>query len=355
MSQVARRVRVAGIVRVAAAGAALAAMIAWQAGVEPARGWGDGVQVERVVEVDIDGPEPVVPDGVAKPAAVEARPAPRPGPAALAILALDKSWRQARRAARDAARAAEAAKDGDQAAATRAKADQARSQADAARRKLDLALSPFVAQRLKELDDDSYRIREAGTEQILAVGRCAFALLTQAQAGNNSPEVQARLAVILARLEALTEDDDGRLRQWASDATASSEYSTPSWSARQATGKPNTMEAGDCQTAWASKLPDGGIEWLELTYETSVHPAQVRVRETYNPGAVTKIEAKDDKGQWHKLWEGKDGTSECPGWLSVSVTPPAWTCRVIKITLDTASVQGWNEIDAVELVGEPKE
>jgi hypothetical protein len=351
MSQAAKGVRVAGIGWFGLAGTALAAMVVWQAGVEPARGW------EAQVEEDVDGPEPAVPAPAtpASGAKQTVTPLPRPGSPAAAILDLDKACRQARRAARDAQRAAEAAKDGDQAAATRGKAEQAKAQAEAAKRKLDQALGAFVAQRLKELDDNSYRVREAGMEQLLAVGRCVLPLLAAAQAGKNSPEVQARLAAILAKLEGLAEDDDGRLRQWASDAKASSEYSNPNWSARQATGKPDTMQAGDCPTAWASKDPDGGIEWLELTYDKPVRPVQVRVRETYNPGAVTKVEAKDDKGQWHTLWEGKDTTKECPGWLSISVNQPAWACRVIKVTIDAASVPGWNEIDAAELVGEPPE
>ncbi len=147
-------------------------------------------------------------------------------------------------------------------------------------------------------------------------------------------------------------DPDGRLRQWAKEATASSQYSNDGWDAKQATGEPDTLQAGDQRTAWAAKEPDAGIEWLELTYATPVRPALVRVRETFNPGAVTKVEARDEEGTWQLLWEGRDPSVACPSWLEVRVEPPAWSTRAIRVTLDTRLVPGWNEIDAVELVGE---
>ena len=145
------------------------------------------------------------------------------------------------------------------------------------------------------------------------------------------------------------------LRQWATGAQASSEYGNSDWSAAQATGAPNTEAAGDCVTAWASTETDGGDEWLELTYDRPVNPTAVRIRETFNPGAVTKVEAQDGGGTWHTVWAGKDGTKDCPGWLTVTLEVPEWTTRKIKLTLDSAAVPGWNEIDAVELIGEADE
>lgn len=144
-------------------------------------------------------------------------------------------------------------------------------------------------------------------------------------------------------------------RQWAVGANASSEYSNPAWSAQQATGEPDTFQGGDLQTAWASKQQDAGEEWLELTYEHSVRPTCVRVAETYNPGAVVKIEGQDSGGKWRVLWEGKDTNQECPGWFTVEMKPSSFATRTIKITIDSAGVPGWNEIDAVELVGEKDE
>lgn len=60
------------------------------------------------------------------------------------------------------------------------------------------------------------------------------------------------------------------------------------WGPEQVTGEPDTMQAGDISTAWASREQDAGEEWLKLDYERSVDIAEVRVRETYNPGAISK-------------------------------------------------------------------
>ena len=76
---------------------------------------------------------------------------------------------------------------------------------------------------------------------------------------------------------------DGKL-QWAIKASASSYYgqavvSGPfvgpkpgvrSWSTAQAIGKPNTPLAGDFGTAWAPTTPDGGAEWLSVTFDSPI-------------------------------------------------------------------------------------
>jgi hypothetical protein len=70
-------------------------------------------------------------------------------------------------------------------------------------------------------------------------------------------------------------------RQWASDATASSEWGSQDYSAKQVTGKPDTLNHGDSKTAWAPRSQDGTTEWLELTYERPVKPAAINIRETF--------------------------------------------------------------------------
>jgi hypothetical protein len=288
-------------------------------------------------------------------AMASSRPATQPAGISIAeMAALNKECRQKDRAARELIEAAHAALDrGDYelAVGTHRKARQAQTEADAVRRKFETAVRGYITTRLKELDDGSLKVRERATVELMQLGAWAESLLKEAAIGK-SEEVQARLKLVLSKLGDLSEDEQGRLHQWASDAKASSEYSNPDWSAKQATGKPDTLQAGDQRTAWASAQADGGEEWLELTYDVAVHPVQVRIRETCSPGAVTKVEAQDVQGKWHTLWQGKDGTTECPGHLEVAVTKPTWICKVIKVTLDTSSVQSWNEIDAVELIGE---
>ena len=123
-----------------------------------------------------------------------------------------------------------------------------------------------------------------------------------------------------------------------------------SWGPEQAAGEPDTFQAGDISTAWASREPDGGEEWLKLDYEKSVDIMEVRVRETYNPGAISKVTALLANGTEMTLWEGIEPKSEAPVEMSFQVAESV-NAKSIKVYLDTKRVPGWNEIDAVQLLG----
>jgi hypothetical protein len=143
--------------------------------------------------------------------------------------------------------------------------------------------------------------------------------------------------------------------QWASSAAASSEYGPDSWSASQATGEPDTPDYGDFATAWAPVGSDVGPQWLEVGFDTPVRPMEVVIWETSGAGFVTLVEALDERsGDWVVLWEGSDGS---PGFVA-GFSPPLESTDVvtdtIRVTIDS-DVPGWNEIDAVGLLGVPAE
>ena len=143
-------------------------------------------------------------------------------------------------------------------------------------------------------------------------------------------------------------------RQWAVDAAASSQYGEDGYSALQATGEPNVLAASDNPAAWTSQEADGTTETLELTYEHAVRPSGVNIYESYNPGAVTLVEAFDvEADEWMTLWEGSEPTEEALRIFSPQFETPAFATTRIRLTLDSDAVGGWNEIDAVELVGRP--
>ena len=142
--------------------------------------------------------------------------------------------------------------------------------------------------------------------------------------------------------------------QWAIQATASSTYNdaqgTAGWSANQATGAPNVDKYADDGNAWTSKTPDGGIEWLDLKYPKPVHAEEVRVRESFGSGAVIKVEIFDEQGAPHTVWAGNDPTTDL-NYLMVKFPKSAFKTDRVKVTLATNVVPGWNEIDAVQLIG----
>jgi hypothetical protein len=120
------------------------------------------------------------------------------------------------------------------------------------------------------------------------------------------------------------------------------------WGPEQATGEPDTNMSGDIVTAWASQTPDGQPEWLMLEYAEPIVPTAVLVYETYNPGALVRVTAFKLDGEEVELWKGTDPTTPDTD-MGTSEIPVKATFKTnrIKLYLDSPSVPGWNEIDAV--------
>ncbi len=114
-------------------------------------------------------------------------------------------------------------------------------------------------------------------------------------------------------------DELGTIRQWAAEATASSQYTSTDWSAAQAVGEPDAPGYGQYPTSWAPLVDPGEPEWLELTYDMEVVPSAVEIWEANGAGFVVRVEAFDDAtGGWLTLWQGTDPTPE--QWMAFS--PP---------------------------------
>jgi hypothetical protein len=160
--------------------------------------------------------------------------------------------------------------------------------------------------------------------------------------------------------EALEEDKilKDSLGQWAVNAEASSTYGNhegkDSWTPAQMVGAPDVEKYGDDGRAWTSLEAEKGVEWVELTYGKAINASEIRIRQTYNPGAIIKIELIDEKGKSHIVWEGLDKTKYEPEKIQYFITKfekTDYKTKKIKITLANNSIPGWKEIDAVQLVG----
>lgn len=169
-----------------------------------------------------------------------------------------------------------------------------------------------------------------------------------------------RAAAIQAALDedALVSDPRG---QWAISAAASSTYgdkspgAKSSYTAHMATGAPNVERYSDNGNAWATATSDKGIEWLEVMFATPVHATQIRIRQNHAPGAIIKVELLGENGSKQTVWEGVDDQKYAPGtigWFDRSFAKTADKVNGARITLATNAVWGWNEIDAVQLLGE---
>jgi len=124
------------------------------------------------------------------------------------------------------------------------------------------------------------------------------------------------------------------------------------WGHEQATGAPDTREAADLPSAWASKNPDGGVEWLELDYERAVDVGAIRVHESNNPGAISKVAVIRSDGGEETVWEGNLADSPRNELLQSDFKVSRSVLgQKVRVYMDTSRVPGWNEIDAVQLVG----
>ncbi len=156
----------------------------------------------------------------------------------------------------------------------------------------------------------------------------------------------------IARLEARVRELEGQLEALQPRVSATKPASTGrrSWGPEQMIGTPDTERAGDFPTAWASLDPDGGPEWVVLDFPKEVEVGQVRVRETLGPGTIFMVSAILADGSEKILWHGTEPAAEAP--VEMEFNPSSQVrSRRIRVQLDTSRVPGWNEIDAVELVG----
>ncbi len=156
--------------------------------------------------------------------------------------------------------------------------------------------------------------------------------------------------------------DDAKIRadaagQWAASAKAKSSYSNPNYGPAKATGAPDVGVAGDSIDAWCPGQQNAGTDWLEVMFAKPARATEVRVRQTFNPGAIVKVEAIAPDGTTHLWWQGTDpyrrpATREI-AWFAVNVPPTSYPVAKIKLTLNLAAVPGWKQIDAVQLVAAP--
>jgi hypothetical protein len=135
--------------------------------------------------------------------------------------------------------------------------------------------------------------------------------------------------------------------EWASSVREfSSEYSNDGWSAQQVLGAPDVYPAqGDMPHAWASATPDAAVEFIEVGYARPMRAIGVDIYETFNPGAVSEVALISSGGA---VTLAADPVTDEP--LQVRTECTAEPIEAVRVTLASAQVPGWNEIDAIGLV-----
>jgi len=150
--------------------------------------------------------------------------------------------------------------------------------------------------------------------------------------------------------------DDDTHKQWVKKVVKySSQYNDDGWSANQVIGKPNVYpNHGDLHGAWATRETDQN-QFIEVKFAVKVRPTAINIYETYNPGAVVAVRAKD-KGSWEALWStNKPEHLQESRIFSPTLKDVSMRTRVLRLELDCTAAGTWCEIDAVELLGDRDE
>ncbi len=199
-----------------------------------------------------------------------------------------------------------------------------------------------------------------GEGLIVAIPTEAGTVLMLVETGGSLADYQddfTRIAQSLLNPPQSSSETPDMLRQWASSATGTSQYGTDGWSFAQATGAPDTFECGDITTAWAGASATSD-EILALEFDQEVIPTQVNIHQTYNPGAIVKVELSNTlTGETIEIAKSADppGNTACPGVFTLDISDIQTPVNGVIIYLDQSITGNWNEIDAVELVGSPIE
>ena len=180
-----------------------------------------------------------------------------------------------------------------------------------------------------------------------------MALILLSSVGACSPDIDETLGPADISNEVSPPLQSDEFRQWAIEAEASSEFANPEWAAEQAVGEPNTSRCGDYQTAWATAGSDS-LETISLSYAEPVYVRSINIIQSFNPNQVVRVELLGAFDRAITVFESQpiQVDQPCPYTLSIPIQETEGRYSKVRITIDQSILGlGWNQIDAVELVG----
>lgn len=147
---------------------------------------------------------------------------------------------------------------------------------------------------------------------------------------------------------------------WASKVISySSQLDTKSYSAKQVIGPPSRLpNFGDCGCAWTPSLSENYFEeYIRVGFDKRIRVAQIIVNESFNAGAIKAIYLFDQYNIPHLVYERKP---EDIKWtlgqvFTITIDPTPFATNDLKLVLDTESIDGYNQIDAIGIAEGPAE
>lgn len=138
--------------------------------------------------------------------------------------------------------------------------------------------------------------------------------------------------------------------QWASTASATSEYGGSSYEPANATGKVDGKN-------FATKGSDVGFDSLEVGFQNPVNATQLRVAisDGYGLEGITKVELQDTDGKWNTVWSGintvKVDRRGARTWFVQPIEKTTYKAKAARITKSNNLSTDRLYVDAVQLVG----
>jgi len=149
------------------------------------------------------------------------------------------------------------------------------------------------------------------------------------------------------------------IRQYASVVLDfSSQFSSGNWSANKIIGEEDVYpNYGDFVNAWAPGTADGQREHLVVGFDTLQTIHTIEIYETYNPGAIDTIYVRNENTLKWEIVYSKPAQTDLPKEariFTVYFQETTYLIDAIRIAINSETVLGWNEIDAIAIGGQRK-
>ncbi|KAL7300445.1 hypothetical protein TKK_0006797 [Trichogramma kaykai] len=93
-------------------------------------------------------------------------------------------------------------------------------------------------------------------------------------------------------------------------------------------------------------------DYIDLSFSKDVYPVRISIYETYNPGSVVAIWARDEDGRWTKLWNGPPQiVPHKPRIFSPPLQQINFKTKILRLEFNHSLLDYYTELDAVQLIG----
>lgn len=137
---------------------------------------------------------------------------------------------------------------------------------------------------------------------------------------------------------------------WASKLLSySSQKDGEAYSAAEVLGPPSKLPAlGDCGCAWTPSMANNyDEEFIRVAFDKRIKVRQILVSENFNAGAIKYIYLYDIYNIPHLVYERTAVAAEYGRLFTILIPQTEFESGDLKLVLDTESVPGYNQIDAI--------